>query len=168
MLTYRNFQSSAWIIFSLAIEIFYNTISFIHTVLLNLKMYYQVLITLVLTSGRDPGIVPRNAYPPEPEPEDYDVTANINDGQSPRPRLPRTKNVIVNGITVKIKYCDSCQLYRPLRCSHCSVCDNCVERFDHHCPWLGQCIGLVTVFLSFCLIYLFAFMMVSREHCLSH
>ncbi|KAE9601371.1 hypothetical protein Lal_00023948 [Lupinus albus] len=99
-----------------------------------------VLITLVLTSGRDPGIVPRNTHPPEPE--DYDVTANIDNDLTQRPRFPRTKNVIVNGISVKVKYCDTCMLYRPLRCSHCSVCDNCVERFDHHCPWVGQCIGL--------------------------
>ncbi|XP_027368072.1 probable protein S-acyltransferase 7 isoform X1 [Abrus precatorius] len=99
-----------------------------------------VLITLLLTSGRDPGIVPRNAYPPMLD--ESDGSFHINNEQNPRQHLPRAKEIIVNGVSVKIKYCDTCMLYRPPRCSHCSVCDNCVERFDHHCPWVGQCIGL--------------------------
>ncbi|KAK4256880.1 hypothetical protein QN277_006546 [Acacia crassicarpa] len=99
-----------------------------------------VLIVLLLTSGRDPGIIPRNAHPPELD--DDDRSSSFNNEQIPGLRLPRTKDIIVNGITVKIKYCVTCKLYRPPRCSHCSVCDNCVERFDHHCPWVGQCIGL--------------------------
>ncbi|KAH9328473.1 hypothetical protein KI387_000581 [Taxus chinensis] len=100
------------------------------------------LFLLLLTSARDPGIIPRNAHPPEPE-EDYDTATSTEwgGGQTPRLKLPRTKDVIVNGIPVKIKYCDTCMLYRPPRCSHCSICNNCVERFDHHCPWVGQCIG---------------------------
>ena len=106
-------------------------------------LYPQDIILLLLTSGRDPGIIPRNAHPPEPEPLDSS-NMDAGAGQTPQLRLPRIKEVEVNGVIFKVKYCDTCMLYRPPRCSHCSICNNCVEKFDHHCPWVGQCIGLVS------------------------
>lgn len=106
--------------------------------IVSIVLTVYVLALLLLTSGRDPGIIPRSDSPPLPESNH----SNLSIWQGLSPRLPRTKDVVINGITVKVKYCDTCMHYRPPRCSHCSICDNCVDQFDHHCPWVGQCIGL--------------------------
>lgn len=38
--------------------------------------------------------------------------------------------------------CPDCKVIRTARSRHCAICNVCVERFDHHCPWINNCVGI--------------------------
>ncbi len=37
--------------------------------------------------------------------------------------------------------CPDCGVIKTPRSRHCNVCERCVDRFDHHCPWINNCVG---------------------------
>ncbi|KAJ3352202.1 hypothetical protein HDU83_008253 [Entophlyctis luteolus] len=80
-------------------------------------------------------------------PENYPFIRVDSANGAPEDAVPRrivyqdSLPVSVRDISVKVKYCFTCQIWRPPRASHCSSCDRCVEVHDHHCPWTATCIG---------------------------
>ena len=106
---------------------------------------------LFRTSFSDPGIIPRathqEAQDIERQMEAQNGGANGGaNGSAYRPP-PRTKEVMVKNISIKLKYCFTCKIFRPPRASHCSLCDNCVERYDNHFIFYGEKVLLKFIYI---------------------
>jgi hypothetical protein len=53
---------------------------------------------------------------------------------------------------VRLTRCRKCLVVRVPGAHHCTRCKGCVLKFDHHCPWINNCIGMFNRkhFLLFC------------------
>jgi len=84
-------------------------------------LFLTTILTLALAAFTDPGVI----RPGDPERRFGSTTNTISIGGQPS----------------QFKVCNTCNILRPPRSFHCSFCSNCVADFDHHCPWLGTCVG---------------------------
>jgi len=151
--------------FGTILYILFYGISFIIFVILKTSPYSLKLIFLLLYSTyliivvffclicafTDPGIIPINKLTTK-DLENANCSSN-------------NRVFYINGIRHKIRFCYTCNIIKPPGVSHCKTCNVCVERFDHHCPWVGNCIGknnykyffIFLILLNILFIFTFAF-----------
>ncbi|WJX90402.1 Protein S-acyltransferase 24 [Trifolium repens] len=87
------------------------------------------LVTFYRCSSKDPGYIGMSMH---------DDTQNMKDDE-PLLKIEINNPALLAGNWSQL--CATCKIVRPLRAKHCSTCDRCVEQFDHHCPWVSNCIG---------------------------
>jgi energy-coupling factor transporter transmembrane protein EcfT len=109
-----------------------------------------VTILAVVTSLRNPGVMPRDTAPLHAIPliRDRSTFEELvyDDGYKDHLTGKAIYKVIPGKDLADCPkefqpYCHTCHCFRPHRTSHCRQCDHCVRGFDHHCIWLANCIG---------------------------
>jgi cytochrome b subunit of formate dehydrogenase len=51
------------------------------------------------------------------------------------------------------RHCRICDIDQAPDTKHCNICNKCVYKFDHHCPYLGTCIGGKNYYSFFILVF---------------
>ena len=108
--------------------------------IINIVLHSICFLNLIVLGFTDPGMIPKifsfyEKVPTRRVPTNYDRHAGILRYSQKQFITP------IKGFNLKLKFCTTCLIYRPPRAVHCEDCGVCVEKFDHHCPWIGTCVG---------------------------
>lgn len=68
---------------------------------------------------------------------------NIEDAEEGLELPPRflTQRCVTLKRNGRFRFCRTCVVWKPDRCHHCSGCNKCYLKMDHHCPWFASCVG---------------------------
>lgn len=73
-----------------------------------------------------------------PDSQGWDLQSEV---QAPVDGEMKSVEITEKKTTGERRHCKWCLKYKPDRCHHCRICNVCVLRMDHHCPWVYNCIG---------------------------
>jgi len=59
----------------------------------------------------------------------------------PESILLEEQGLTEEGRNSKARYCKTCLKHKAPRTHHCGCCKQCIPRMDHHCVWVGNCVG---------------------------
>ena len=108
---------------------YHDTVLLVVAIIVDLAFAVTAVVLLSLTYVTDPGYLPQDK---EPGPTTFNHLSS-EDSVSPL--------VEINGHSLKLQWCDTCHIFKPIRAHHCARCGFCVDRLDHHCPWVANCVG---------------------------
>ncbi|XP_063066448.1 palmitoyltransferase ZDHHC12-B [Engraulis encrasicolus] len=97
----------------------FKPVLFVTLVLVSVLLYFGV-------SLMDPGFVLC---------DDRDVQFTLGVTEEQQGMIPHTPK------SLRLRRCGHCLLEQPMRSKHCQTCQHCVRRYDHHCPWIENCVG---------------------------
>ncbi|XP_026103621.1 probable palmitoyltransferase ZDHHC12 isoform X2 [Carassius auratus] len=92
---------------------------FVLLVLVSVLLYFAV-------SLMDPGFVPS---------VDCDLQFTLGIAEETQDMIPQSTK------SIRLRRCGRCLVQQPMRSKHCQTCQHCVRRYDHHCPWIENCVG---------------------------
>ncbi|CAD8101438.1 unnamed protein product [Paramecium sonneborni] len=85
----------------------------------------------------------------------YILTLNSNPGYANIENESNLKAILLQLEPFEI--CYDCFIKIPNRSKHCEFCKRCINEYDHHCPWINNCVGKDNLSL-FWLFLLFLFL----------